>query len=61
MRCSEGTVCTPSGYTDVFRIDYADGRNDDRAPANGAGCSFGGSMSLKVVLGLWVLMGFVFW
>ncbi|CAM1506793.1 Fc.00g064340.m01.CDS01 [Cosmosporella sp. VM-42] len=63
MNCAEGTVCSPSGKTDVFKVDYKDGQNGNQAPSDG-GSSLGikGSLNrrvVEVVVGLWVVLGLV--
>ena len=63
MKCAQGTVCSPSGKTDVFKVDYKDGQNGNQAPNDG-GSSTGikGSLSgsvVKFAVGLWLILGVV--
>lgn len=60
MKCSAGTVCSPSGHTDVFKIDYENGQNGQAPNGGGASVGFRGSLSRGVaalVLGLWMVWG----
>ena len=58
MQCSAGTVCSPSGHTDVFKVDYENSQNGQAPTTNGASTGITATRSASVagiVLGLWML------
>lgn len=62
MDCAEGTVCTPSGLTDDFRVEHDGSVNGGGNGAGDGGLSRGprGSVSLYslvAVFALWTFRG----